>query len=211
MTFIETMLAESGKIKLLDSHIHRLRWSMLQNNLYPQQTDLDKLRQAIQKVIPPLGNHKIRCLISWNLGLINLDEIEVSKMNSTGIRLYKLGIYTAGFKPISRPWNAKSNERDLYNQARDWALQNHLDDAIICNENGHIIESCIFNIFVLKDDILYTPSLWSMPVKGTYRTWLFQNTIFSIIEKNLTERDLKEADAIILTNALRGIQLGQLV
>jgi branched-subunit amino acid aminotransferase/4-amino-4-deoxychorismate lyase len=91
-----------------------------------------------------------------------------------------------------------------------WAQANNLEDALILNEKGHVIETSIFNIFLLKNNLLLTPPLSDLPVKGVFRTWMIQNSIFPIIEQSLSIKDILSADLILLTNAIQGVRVGKI-
>lgn len=212
MVCIETLLCTQGSALLLEFHLERLKWGLYQNN-YPVPDSLtEHVRNTILKALPQdKKNYRFRYLLDIDKTGKYSDTIEMSLMPSSSFKTFSLGLYTQQKKTVSAPWNAKTTQRDLYHAAALWAEKQGLDDAVILNENDDIIETTIFNIFLLKEGILYTPPLSDMPVKGVFRTWVMSHSVFPVIEKSLKREDLLSAEAILLTNALRVIQLGKII
>lgn len=208
MGYIETVLCSKGKVILLKEHLDRLSWSLYQNGvtavnevvLRVQETILDQVQQDEKY-------YKIRVLININENSFDINT-ELTPIDKPRMELYKIGWYDEELKTIELPWNAKSSQRRFYQQAGNWAGNHGFDDVIVLNEKGHVVETTIFNVFVLKDNVLYTPPLYDMPVKGVMRTWLFRNSYFPVIEQVLLKEDVVNSDMILLTNAIRGIQIG---
>lgn len=77
------------------------------------------------------------------------------------------------------------------------------DEALFLNEKGQICEGCTTNIFLVKDDIIYTPKIESGLLPGIIRDWILKN--YEVIEKYITMKELDNYDEIFLTNSLVGI------
>ena len=77
------------------------------------------------------------------------------------------------------------------------------DEAIRLNEKGEITSACMANIFWVKNDEVYTPSLETGCVAGTMREFVLENSEVFEIEENL--KTLNDVDAIFLTSS--GIEL----
>lgn len=212
MEYIETLLCAKGKSELLELHLQRLAWGLYQNGYSVSDTWIDTARNTILNALPQDENYyRIRYLLNMDLNGVISDRVEVIPIENPVFSTFSLGIYTEQYKQVTFPWNAKTMARELYQSAAKWAAQNGYDDAIILNENGHVIETTIFNIYILKGNTLFTPPLSDMPVKGVFRTWMMRNSVFPVIEKSLTKEDLFSAETILLTNAVRGIQLGKIL
>lgn len=208
MSYIETILCSKGEVILLEEHLHRLKWSLYQNGAVGVNEIVSNVQLVILKQIMQDDNYyKIRLVINLEgEGFdVKAERISIKRPN---FGRYKLGWYEEELKPIGPPWNAKSSQRKFYKEADSWAAEHGLDDVIILNENGHVVETTIFNLFVLKNNVLYTPPLFDMPVQGAMRTWLLRNSIFPIVEKVMTKEDVIHSELILLTNAIRGIQIG---
>ncbi len=212
MEYIETLLCAKGKSELLELHLQRLTWGLYQNGYPVSDILIVTARNTILNALPQDENYyRIRYLLNIDFNGVCSDRVEVIPIEKPVFSTFSLGIYTEQCKQVASPWNAKTTERDLYRSAAKWAAQNNYDDAIILNEKGHVIETTIFNICIMKENKLFTPPLSDMPVKGVYRTWMMHHSVFPVIEKSLTKEDLFNAEAILLTNAVRGIQLGRML
>ena len=77
-----------------------------------------------------------------------------------------------------------------------------------CDAKGHIISGTKSNLFMIKDDSIFTPRLSECGVKGVMRAYLIaclKATSHTVIETDLCADDLHRADAIFMTNALIGV------
>jgi len=92
----------------------------------------------------------------------------------------------------------------LENQmAREECERRGFDEAIRLNERGEIASGCMANVFWLKDERLYTPSLRTGCLAGTTREFLLEN--LECIEVEAGVETLDQVDAIFLTSAGLGI------
>ncbi|MCF8430122.1 MAG: aminotransferase class IV, partial [Bacteroidia bacterium] len=120
----------------------------------------------------------------------------------------KTGIYTFQTKAIGTISNLKTGNALIYVLAKIWASENGLDDALILNQNGNIIEASSSNIFWKKNNQIYTVPLAEGCIAGVARqVYIEQMEVENkpIIEKKCLEIDLREADEIFITNAANGI------
>ena len=86
--------------------------------------------------------------------------------------------------------------------ARVQALNNGYDEAIMLNSHGKIAEGSAENIFVVKDDIIYTPPLSSGCLDGITRDSVIQiikEKGVDIVEQDLERDDLYLADEVFMT------------
>jgi branched-chain amino acid aminotransferase len=84
------------------------------------------------------------------------------------------------------------------------AKENGVEEAVLMNSQNEVCEGISGNVFVLKNNQLYTPPLESGCLAGTMRALLlreFPNTV----EKALSMDDIISSDALIFTNSVRGI------
>jgi branched-chain amino acid aminotransferase len=87
--------------------------------------------------------------------------------------------------------------------AVDEARERGFDEAIRLNERGEITSACMANVFWLKDDRLYTPSLKTGCLPGTTREFVMENIECREVEAG--EEVLSKADAVFLTSAGIGV------
>lgn len=89
------------------------------------------------------------------------------------------------------------------------ASEQGLDDFILANDKGNIIETSNSNIFVVSNGVLYTPGLDEGCIAGTMRMMVIniaiQNNI-RVYECPILPHNLLSADEIFLTNAISGIR-----
>jgi branched-chain amino acid aminotransferase len=76
-------------------------------------------------------------------------------------------------------------------------------EAIRVNENGKVTSGCMANVFWLKDDVLFTPTLATGCLAGTTREFVLENLDCRKVEALIEELDT--ADAIYLTSAGLGV------
>jgi len=134
-------------------------------------------------------------------GTTSLLIITAEKRNETdGLRL--------GISPY--PLNSRSplagikSCNYLENQmAREECKRRGFDEAIRLNERGEIASACMANVFWLKDERLYTPSLKTGCLAGTTREFVMED--LECIEVEAGVETLEHVDAIFLTSAGIGI------
>jgi 4-amino-4-deoxychorismate lyase len=83
------------------------------------------------------------------------------------------------------------------------------DDGIMCLDNGHVICTTRANVFALMGHVWYTPALNEAGVAGTRRAWFLERGTqgwWDVQESELTLEQLYQADAVMISNALRGFQ-----
>ena len=83
------------------------------------------------------------------------------------------------------------------------AKENGFDNAILMNTEGNCIEATNSNIFLVKNEVVYTPPITDGCIDGTMRTWVIQN--FNVIERSIDLMDIRGADEVFVTNAINGI------
>ncbi len=88
------------------------------------------------------------------------------------------------------------------------AKNNGFMDMLFLNEDGYVCETTIANIFWIKDNQLYTPSVKCGLLNGTIRQAIINN--FAVVEHEEATIDLLDrADVVFTTNALNNVVLVQ--
>jgi para-aminobenzoate synthetase/4-amino-4-deoxychorismate lyase len=98
----------------------------------------------------------------------------------------------------------KTTHRPVYAEAFKAATEAAFDDALFLNQRGEVTESAIGNILVLKDGRWYTPPVECGLLAGVYRRHLLET--IGVQEQVLHLQDLRQADAVYLSNAVRGLR-----
>lgn len=105
--------------------------------------------------------------------------------------------------------NFKTKNGLLYVLAAIEAKEKGIDEYLITNENGGIIESTSSNMFAVSNSILYTPGLDEGCLAGTMRMQIINLALknnIKVYECTMMPQNLLVADEILLTNAINGIK-----
>lgn len=121
--------------------------------------------------------------------------------NQNGLQI---GIYPDVQKSTDFLSNLKSNHYLPYVMASLYAKQRKWNDAFLLNHHQRIVDSTIYNIFWVKNGVLYTTPLSEGPIDGVMRKLIMEK--HPVMEKAITKSELMDVDEIFLTNAVRGIQ-----
>jgi len=93
--------------------------------------------------------------------------------------------------------------------AKQEAIQQNVDEALFLNTKGHVTETTVSNIFMVKDNILFTPPTDDGLLPGVMRSFVLRNmSKLQIVAKemSISPEILAKADEVFLTNSLLGIQ-----
>ena len=94
----------------------------------------------------------------------------------------------------------------MYVLAAQYARTEGWDECILTNHSGHVCEGLSSNVFIVKDYKLITPSLDSGCINGVMRNYIIWLTANNVIEREIEAEELYDAEEILLTNAVKGIQ-----
>lgn len=92
--------------------------------------------------------------------------------------------------------------------AKQEAMSQGYDEAILLNTALNVADGAITNIFIVKENQIYTPPIADGALPGVIRSILLEelNAEFPVIEKSISADELLSANEVFLTNALMGIQ-----
>lgn len=218
---IETIKVVNGRLVFKNLHVNRLFNSLKTIKVNESKNEIeDKILGFLNRdcVENELKDYKLRIevqknnvheympensALKWNCTFSSLESVKYI-WNDIGL---KITILPTHKKTIDVFSNLKHTDRVIYDAALHYARLNNFDDAIVLNENGTVADASIYNIFIVKDESIFTPPLSDAPVAGVLRELLLTrlpNT--KIIEKSITIHDVYNSDEIFLTNAIRGIR-----
>lgn len=83
-----------------------------------------------------------------------------------------------------------------------------IQEGIMLDANGYVIEGTMTNLFYVKDNVVYTALLHSSGVAGIIRAILIRligDNKLTLIEHNFYKENLLEADEVFITNSIIGI------
>jgi len=131
---------------------------------------------------------------------------DVQSINSNGL---VLGIYEDATKNCDAFCNIKHNNYLPYAMAALKAKKEKWNDALLLNNYGRICEATIANIFMIKNETVFTPPLSEGAVAGIIRQqllhWL-KATGYNCIQKEIAVEELHGADEVFLTNAIYNLR-----
>jgi para-aminobenzoate synthetase / 4-amino-4-deoxychorismate lyase len=189
---IETMRYETGiGIKLWPYHRQRLLRSAAAIGF---ELDVGGLDQRIASLkLPKLG--KVRLTLSDARNI----EIETADLPETD-EPWCFSIDTQPTLSTHPELKHKSTRRNIYQAAR--ARCPEVDETLLINERGELMEFSIGNLVWVHQGQAYTPPLSSGMLPGVARAAGLAEG--KLIEKVCRKEDLDDADEIYLINALRG-------
>ncbi len=220
----ETMKLVDGILPLAELHLERL-WQGIQLLQFktPAYFNAGYLTAQVLELAKK-NNHQGRARIRIMIfrgdgGLFDPQNLVVNytiqswelpsgspSINQNGLLL---DVYPDARKSFDSFSHLKSNNYLPYLMAALYAKSNQLNDCFVLNANGNICDTTIANVFIVKDQQLFTPPLTEGAVGGVMRRYLlsqFPATGFIAHEKILRLRDIQDADEIFLSNAVQGIR-----
>jgi aminodeoxychorismate lyase len=137
---------------------------------------------------------------AWDLNSNN------NKFSDAGL---VIDLYDEARKSYDHYSHIKHNNCLCYVMASFWAKQNQLNDVLILNAFGRIVEATIGNVFIVEDGIIKTPAISEGCVAGVMRKYLLKcvrDEGEAIEETEITAENINNASEIFLTNAIYGIR-----
>jgi branched-chain amino acid aminotransferase len=220
----ETIKIKNGHLILDDEHFARL-WNgmkVLQFDI-PKHFTVDRLQQEIISLVKK-NNHYNAARVRINIfrgdgGLYDAKNYSPNyiiqswtlpegsgEWNSNGLIA---GVYKEVKKSCDILSNLKHNNYLPYVLAALNAKKEKWNDAILLNTHGRICDTTIANIFLIKEQIISTPSLSEGCVAGIIRKNLIQElsrSPFKVIEKEISMEDLLNADEVFFTNSIYNLR-----
>ncbi|MEY0452384.1 aminodeoxychorismate lyase [Proteus terrae] len=212
-----TLAVELGDPVLLSAHINRLKQGC--NALFlphPNWSELEK--QIIDVASLAQTKSVIKIIISRGYGGRGYSSngfitptviISLSSYPTHYLRQQNEGV-SLGISPVTLGQNPLLAGIKHLNRLEQVLIKYHLektefDDALVCDNEGYLVEANAANLFWRKGDSLFTPNLINSGVNGIMR-----QSIFQLAQKNHWKIDivrekpetLYQANEIWLTNAL---------
>lgn len=138
--------------------------------------------------------------------------IEVYPINDNEYKLnqrgWEIDLYTSIRKQKNKLSNYKTKNGLLYVMSSIEAKEKDLDDLLITDQKGSILEGSSSNLFVVSNGVLYTPGLDEGCLGGVMRMTLINIALengIKVYESSIMPQNLLAADEVFLTNAIKGI------
>ncbi|MBR8345293.1 chorismate-binding protein [Burkholderia ambifaria] len=201
----ETMAAtRADGIRYFERHLARLQGSA---DAFGFRLDADALRREIDARCAALdgdGPYRMKLALAKDGG-VEIMAAPLKPLPAGPVRVMLASEH--GFAP-TRTDDAlllhKTTRRAEYDRA--WQAADALGgfDMLFVNERGEVTEGGRSNLFVKLDGQWVTPPLASGVLPGVMRGVLLDDRAFGAVERIVTRDDLARAQALLLTNALRG-------
>lgn len=191
---IETMRAEGGRIDLLADHLARLSRSAAAWRYPLDPADLGRqLRETAERV----GEGRVRVVLGPDgIATVTTGPLPAEPFRTAAV--YPEPLAEAG------TWRCthKTTARAHYGRALEWARDVGVDEPLLLNPRGEIMEGARTNVFLRTGGALWTPPPAAGGLPGVMRAALLRE---GAAERPITPEDLRAADALLLANALRGL------
>ena len=220
----ETIRIINGKPVFIANHIHRIKKGLESFKITLPEILLDeeKLIEIIKELALKNAIEKggVCRLIVWRDSdgryMPDTDNsnylIEITPYPNNLFVLSKSGKSIEIYQEMRKQNNFLSQYKTLNSQLNVMAAvdarNKGLDDNLISNEEGMIIESTNSNVFIVSNGTIYTPPLSDGCVGGTMRMNIINAAIelkLSVYESSLNQQHFLMANEILLSNAIVGI------
>lgn len=130
--------------------------------------------------------------------------IEISAINQNNFVLNKKGLVLDWYENELKAKTQLSTLKTLNSMysvlCSIYARNNNLDDAILFNTEYSPVETSSSNLFIVKDNVVFTSSTKDGCVEGTMRSLIL--SILDVREITLSKKLILKADECFLSNAL---------
>ena len=219
----ETLIIFNDKILFWEDHYFRLMSSMRIIRLdIPDKYTPEFFKENIIKIhnnISQTGNSRIRINIYRSSGgkykpekntpsfIISCESINYNtyKLNKGH---YEVDLYKDYYLDNQLISSIKSNNKIINVVASIYASENGFNNCILLNKDKLVSEFINSNLFIIKDEKIYTPTLKSGCLNGVLRKNLFKilsGSSFELCEQDLSTFDITQSDEIFGTNIAQGI------
>lgn len=210
----ETMRASNGVVFALDEHLDRLFTSAekLKINL---RGDKKFIADAVYETLNANGLKEARIRITATTGALATENPQPTLVvTATNFEAYPKEYYEKGILVILNSY--RQNPHDVLSghkstsyfskiSALATAHQKRTAESIWFTVDGRLAEGSLSNIFLVKNSVLFTPSLSAGILPGIARKTILKLAADNGIkceEKDLTIDDLLGADEVFITNVI---------
>lgn len=211
----ETMRSLNGKVFCLNDHLDRLFFSI--NDLSINNTyEKSYIEDAIYNTLEANGLKNARIRLTLTSGAVSQDGRQVSTLIIAAVDFepYPAQLYDSGILTVISPYRQNTNDPACGHKtlsyfprmlALDFARKYKAAEALWFTTDNKLAEGCISNIFIVKDSVIYTPSLSTPVLAGVARKAVCKTAIdnsIKLVEKDLYINDLLDADEVFITNVI---------
>jgi len=197
---LETMRVERGRVLHLDLHVARMVDSA---HHFDFDVDPAHVRELLTSLVtdvdPP---HRLRMVVARDGGIVTTIDPIVDDATPIRVCLAAQAVNSHGVFMVH-----KTTQRSLYDAVA--AAEPHVDDVLLWNSGGQVVESCRANVLFRIGERWFTPPLSAGGLPGVGRAALVAGG--DVVERVLTVDELATVDELQLVSALRGRRAVRLV
>ncbi|MCB9747196.1 MAG: aminotransferase class IV [Candidatus Omnitrophica bacterium] len=207
----ETMKVDSLGILAWPRHYQRLKKGCLfyRMKAIPVQKEFQNIIKKILQM-NELRFARVRIMI------FEQRDVQYVSLTALPIKTIAAKKYQQGFKVSveqmperkKQPAYLKSLDYHAFREAYQSARNQGFDEAVLTNSQKQIVEGTRSNIFFVKADTVYTPSLTSGCLDGITRNIILgclKKLKRKYVQKRIYLKELKAADEIFLTSSVLGV------
>jgi para-aminobenzoate synthetase / 4-amino-4-deoxychorismate lyase len=201
---VETLLSLDG-YSLLELHLDRLADSA---GYFHFSCDREAVKAALLAHASTFASRtprKVRLLLDSDGSFGIASEVLSEPGANAAASPVRVRIASERTDPRDRMLFHKTTHRPLYAAALKAAAQAGFDDVLFLNLRGEVTEGAISNLFIEKDGRWSTPPIECGLLPGVFRRHLLEMRP-TVAERVLRLEDLRQADAVYLANAVRGLR-----
>jgi para-aminobenzoate synthetase/4-amino-4-deoxychorismate lyase len=201
-SLVETLLWD-GSYPLIELHLGRLADSAAYFGFPCERWEVRAALIAEEASFHDRHPRKVRLLLSPDGALQIASEILPEKSaHPTPLRVT---LWPNRVNTLDPMLFHKTTHRPIYLEAFVAARQSGFDEILFLNDRGEVTEASNHNIFIERAGRLFTPPVECGLIPGVHRQLILQ-THPGAAQRRLTLDDLRNADAIYLSNAVRGLR-----
>jgi para-aminobenzoate synthetase / 4-amino-4-deoxychorismate lyase len=202
-SLIETLLWRGG-YPLLDLHLDRLADSAEYFGFSCDREQVKARLVSVASVFADDSARKVRLLLDSD-GSLHIEHEMIPEPAGQQGEPGRVCIARERTDPGDRFLFHKTTHRTLYASALKAASETGFADVLFLNTRGEVTEGAINNVFIEKQGRWITPPVGCGLLAGVFRRHLLE-TRSNVEEGIIRPDDLLSADAIYLTNAVRGVR-----
>jgi len=219
----EGMRAHGGVVFAMDRHLKRLTHGARALHL-ELPGGIEAIRDVVLRTLEADGggDRYIRLLITRGDGPLGLDPtrcersrvvciVDTIALFSDEKRAAGLSLITSSFRrPPPDVLDPRIKSLNYLNnvQAKGEAVRQGADDALMLNVRGHVAETSVANLFVVREGVLMTPPVTDGCLEGVTRGTVIEcarELGIPFVERTLGRMDFFGADEVFMTGTGAGI------
>ena len=205
-SLFETMRASARGCELLDRHLERIASSA---HIFGFLFDPAEARRRVAVECAEITDdqdYRVRLSLNAN-GEIQLSKAPVMPVQQPTQVLLSTIVMRSDDLLLAH----KTTLRHVYDEGWKHAEAAGAFDTLFFNERGELTEGGRSNVFVKLNGQWMTPPLSDGVLPGVMRARLLEDANWNAIEHTITRADLRNAEAVCVCNALRGVLQAEVV